>query len=101
MLSGLHNTMTWYVVYRGRKPRAYAKWATCHQQVSGYPNCCYKWFSNKEDANASFLEFTGEAAVPVYFQQLQMVISKTKCLLILVVFEFLIIVGLLVLIIRK
>jgi viroplasmin and RNaseH domain-containing protein len=93
--------MTWYVVYRGRKPGVYAKWATCHQQVSGYPNCCYKGFSNEEYANASFLEFTGEAAVPVYYQPPQMVISKTNCLLILVVLEFVIIVGLLVLIMRK
>jgi ribonuclease HI len=48
--------MTWYAVYKGRKPGVYAKWATCHQQVSEYPNCCYKCFSNEEDANASFLE---------------------------------------------
>jgi viroplasmin and RNaseH domain-containing protein len=89
--------MTWYVVYRGRKPGVYAKWATCHQQVSGYPNCCYKGFINEEDANASCLEFTGQAAVPVEYPTTQMVISKTKCLLILVVLQFLIIVGLLVL----
>jgi viroplasmin and RNaseH domain-containing protein len=94
-------TTTWYVVYRGRKPGVYAKWATCHQQVSGYPNCCYKGFNNEEDANAAFLEFTGEAVVPVYYQPPQMVISKTNCLLIVVVLEFVIIVGLLVLIMRK
>lgn len=34
-------------------------WATCHAQVTGFPNYCYKIFSTKAEAVASFLGFRG------------------------------------------
>ena len=38
--------MAWYVVYRGKEPGVYAIWPTCHAQVSGFANCCYKCLWN-------------------------------------------------------
>ena len=51
--------MAWYVVYRGRVPRVYATWARCNAQVIGLKNNSYKSFPNKEEAEASYLEFMG------------------------------------------
>ena len=51
--------MAWHVVYRGNEPGVYTTWPTCHAQVSGFANCCYKSFATKEEAVASYLEYRG------------------------------------------
>ena len=51
--------MAWYVVYRGRVPGVYATRARCNAQVTGFKNDSYKSFLNKEEAEASYLEFKG------------------------------------------
>ena len=48
--------MAWYVVYRGKVPGVYATWARCNAHVTGFKN---KSFPNKEEAEASYLEFMG------------------------------------------
>ena len=40
------NAMAWYVVYWGKEPGVYATWPSCHAQVSGFANCCYKCLWN-------------------------------------------------------
>jgi len=56
----LKGTMTtWYVVYRGKKPGVYDSWPQCCAGVAGYSNNSYKGFKCKEEAIASFLEYTG------------------------------------------
>jgi ribonuclease HI len=49
--------MTWYVVYRGKKPGVYDSWARCNEQVAGYKKNNYKSFPCKEEVVASYLEF--------------------------------------------
>ena len=83
--------MAWYVVYRGRKPGVYATWVTCHQQVTGYPNCCYKSFSSKEEAIASFLESTGDEDVKEATIGSKKTANKLSWLHIIVMLEFIII----------
>ena len=51
--------MAWYVVYRGKVHGVYATWARCNAQVTGFKNNSYKSFPNKEEAEASYLEFMG------------------------------------------
>ena len=51
--------MAWYVVYRGRVPGVYSTWARCNAQVTGFKNNSYKSFPNKEEVEASYLEFMG------------------------------------------
>jgi hypothetical protein len=92
--------MPWYVVYRGRNPGVYEQWVQCHQQVAGFHNSCYKSFICKDEAIASYLEFTGEAKVHVVGHGLQL-INNTFSLQIIVVVQFLIILGLLIMIISS
>jgi viroplasmin and RNaseH domain-containing protein len=88
------------MVYRGRRPGVYENWVACHQLVSGFHNCCYKSFNCKSEAIASYPKFTGEADVHavnvVPHMHAQLAINNTLCLQIIVVVEFLIILGLLV-----
>jgi viroplasmin and RNaseH domain-containing protein len=86
--------MTWYVVYRGRKPGVYANWVTCHEQVTGFPNCCYKSFVCKEEATTAFLEFSGHADAPMFDEKIMP--ANNYILHVVVLVEFLIIIGLLV-----
>ena len=60
--------MAWYVVYRGRVPGVYATWARCNVQVIGFKNNSYKSFPNKEEAEASYLEFMGCEDDKVFYQ---------------------------------
>jgi hypothetical protein len=87
--------MPWYVVYRGRNPGV-----QCHQQVTRFHNSCYKSFTCKDEAIASYLEFTGEAKVHVVRHGLQL-INNTISLQIIVIVQFLIILGLLIMIISS
>jgi len=75
--------MAWYVVYRGRDPGVYATWATCHAQVTGFPNCCYKSFPTKEEAVASYMEFKGCEDEKVFVKPPTAVVSKTPWLFLL------------------
>jgi hypothetical protein len=72
------------------------QWVQCHQQVTGFHNSCYKSFTCKDEAIASYLEFTGEAKV----HGLQL-INNTFSLQIIVIVQFLIILGLLIMIISS
>jgi hypothetical protein len=92
--------MPWYVVYRGRNPGVYEQWVQCHQQVIGFHNNYYKSFTCKDEAIASYLEFTGEAKVHVVGHGLQL-INNTFSLQSIVVLQFLIILGLLIMIISS
>ena len=49
--------MTWYVVYKGYKPRVYKHWADCNAQVAGFKKNSYQRFPIKKEAVASFLEY--------------------------------------------
>jgi viroplasmin and RNaseH domain-containing protein len=51
--------MTWYVVYRGKKPGVYETWASCSEQVNGYKKNSYKSFPCKEETVASYFEYMG------------------------------------------
>ena len=51
--------MAWYVVYHGKVPGVYATWARCNAQVTGFKNNSYKSLPNKEEVEASYLEFLG------------------------------------------
>jgi hypothetical protein len=92
--------MPWYVVYRGRKPRVYANRVGCHEHVTGFHNYCYKSFSCKEEAIASYLEFTGQSDVPLVQDGPNVgahsVLNNMLCLQIIVLVEIMIILGLLV-----
>lgn len=57
--------MAWYVVYRGRVLGVYSSWAMCNAQVTGFPNNCHQSFATMEEAEASYLEFTGGNVVPL------------------------------------
>ena len=54
--------MTWYVVFRGRKPGVYRDWQTCNQQVCGFSNCLFRGYQKQEEAVADYISFfaTGE-----------------------------------------
>jgi hypothetical protein len=93
-------TMPWYVVYRGRNPGVYEQWVQCHQQVTGFHNSCYKSFTCRDEAIASYLEFTGQSKVHIVGDGLQL-INNTFSLQIIVVVQFLIILGLLIMIISS
>ncbi|WVZ57764.1 hypothetical protein U9M48_008109 [Paspalum notatum var. saurae] len=45
--------MTWYAVFRGRKPGVYAEWSNCNEQVTGFPNNCYKGYQTRQEAMAA------------------------------------------------
>jgi hypothetical protein len=91
--------MTWYVVYRGRKPGVYQNWVACHQQVTTFHNCCYKSFNCKEVAIASYLEFTGEPVVSIEGDVpkigAHLPSSGKLCVLFIAIIKFIIILGLL------
>lgn len=95
--------MAWYVVYRGKKPRLYETWAKCHAQVTGFPNCCYKSFSNKEEAIASYKEFSGNAnecmVTEVLTKPPMMAVSKTPCLFVVCMVQSILVVLLLMIIV--
>jgi hypothetical protein len=55
----LKGSMTWYVVYRGKKPGVYKTWASYSEQVNGYKKNSYKSFPCKEEVVASYLEYMG------------------------------------------
>ena len=57
-------------------------WATCHAQVTGFPNCCYKIFSTKAEAVASFLEFRGCEDEKVFMKPPSQVVNKTPLLVV-------------------
>jgi len=49
--------MTWYVVFRGRKPGVYNNWQTCNQQVCGYNNCLFRGYGTEEEAVADYISY--------------------------------------------
>jgi len=51
--------MTWYVVFRGRKPGVYSDWQSCLDQVSGFSRCSYRSYPSKEEAVADYLAYFG------------------------------------------
>jgi ribonuclease HI len=51
--------MTWYVVFRGRKPGVYDSWGVCSKYVLGFSGVTYQSYLTRmevEEAYASFLE---------------------------------------------
>jgi viroplasmin and RNaseH domain-containing protein len=83
-LAGFKGAMAWYVVYCGRKPRVYATWATCHDQLNGFPSSCYKRFPTKEEAVAALFEFQGCEDEKIMVQPPSKGGRKAKTLLFLV-----------------
>jgi hypothetical protein len=75
--------MAWYVVYRDREPGVYATWATCHAQVTGFANGCYKSFPSQEEAVASYMEFKGCEEEKVLVKPPSKVVRKTPELFVL------------------
>jgi len=69
--------MAWYVIYHGREPGVYASWATCHAQITGFPNCCYKSFPSTEEAVASYMEFKGCEDDKVFVKPAATVVCQT------------------------
>jgi viroplasmin and RNaseH domain-containing protein len=51
--------MTWYVVYRGKKPGVYEARASCSEQVAGFKKNNNRSFPSKEKVVASYLEYMG------------------------------------------
>ena len=49
--------MTWYVVYRGRKPGVYTNWARLCLALAGGKNNLYQGFKTREEAYAPFLAY--------------------------------------------
>jgi len=52
--------MTWYVVFRGRRPGVYQDWATCNDQVCGYSNSSYRGYATREEAIRSYRAYFGK-----------------------------------------
>ena len=52
--------MTWYVVFRGRKPGVYSDWQSCNEQVCGFSNNCYQGYATREEALASYRAYLGK-----------------------------------------
>ena len=46
--------MSWYVVFKGRRPGVYSTWELCHEQVIGYKNNWYKPYKCKKEALEAF-----------------------------------------------
>jgi viroplasmin and RNaseH domain-containing protein len=49
--------MTWYDVYKDKVPDVYAEWKDCHKQVNKFSGNNYKGYLNKEQVEASYLEY--------------------------------------------
>jgi viroplasmin and RNaseH domain-containing protein len=75
--------MAWYVVYHSKELGVYATWATCHAQVIGFPNCCYKGFPSMEEAVASYMEFKGHEDDKAFVKPAATVVAKTSWLFLL------------------
>ena len=52
--------MAWYVVFRGRKPGVYRDWQDCNEQVSGFPNCSFRSYPNRDEAVAAYLAYSAK-----------------------------------------
>ena len=46
--------MTWYVVFRGRRPGVYEDWGLCNAQVSSFSHASYKKFKTADQAFQAF-----------------------------------------------
>ena len=55
--------MSWYVVFKGRRPGVYSTWELCHEQVIGYKNNCYKSYKCKKEALEAFYRHFHEVGV--------------------------------------
>lgn len=44
----------YYVVWKGRKPGVYSNWASCAEQVMGFPNARYKGYTDRDEAYAAY-----------------------------------------------
>lgn len=49
--------MKWYVVYSGRVSRTQSSFQTCHEQVNGYKNNCYRGFKTRDGAEDDYSKF--------------------------------------------
>jgi ribonuclease HI len=52
-------TVTWYVVFHGRKTRVYDTWRVCSEFVLGFSGAAYRSYFTRmeaEEAYATFLE---------------------------------------------
>ena len=55
--------MTWYVVFRGRRPGVYDNWRLCQAQVSGFSHSSYKKFNTAEQACHAYEAFVHATGV--------------------------------------
>lgn len=46
--------MTWYVVFKGRRPGVYPSWPTCNREVYGYPGNLYQGYMEKAEAYEAY-----------------------------------------------
>jgi hypothetical protein len=56
-------TMTWYVVFRGRKPGVYESWTVCSEYVVGFSGATFQSYSTRkwtEESYQYFLEHIAE-----------------------------------------
>jgi len=74
-------------VYRGRVPGVYATWDRCNAQVTGFKNNSYKSFPNKEEAEASYLEFMGCEDDKVFVKPPPKVVRNTPVLFVVAVVQ--------------
>jgi viroplasmin and RNaseH domain-containing protein len=55
--------MTWYIVFRGRKPGVYESWAVCSEYVVGFSGATFQSYSTRmqvEKAYQAFLKYIAE-----------------------------------------
>ena len=79
--------MAWYVVYRDKVHGVYATWARCNAQVTGFKNNSYKSFPNKEEVEASYLEFMGCEDDKVFVKPPPKVVRNTPVLFVVAVVQ--------------
>ena len=75
------------VPWQGSCPGVYAAWARCNTQVTGFKNNNYKSFPNKEEAEASYLEFMGCEDDKVYVKPPPKVVRNTPVLFVVAVVQ--------------
>ena len=67
----LGKQMTWYVIFRGRRPGVYDDWGLCQAQVSGFSHSGYKKFKTPKQVVHAYQVFLQSTSAKVHEDRTQ------------------------------